>query len=62
MLLAMLVAGLTGVARVDVQPWASNPGDSIARLRKRGLSIETRKGKPSRYVLRSIVTRLEARP
>ncbi len=52
---ALIAAGSEGIAHVDCMPWQLNPGDAAKALRDRGLGIETRKGSPSRWVLRSDV-------
>jgi hypothetical protein len=62
LLLALQSAGGGGVARAEVQLWASNVADSIARLKRKGVSIAIRPGKPARYVLRSQVSRWEVQP
>jgi hypothetical protein len=61
-LLALLAAGNRGIARAEVQPWASNLSDSIASLERKSLTIDRRRGRPFRYVLRSPLIRIEDRP
>jgi hypothetical protein len=61
-LLARQSAGGGGVVSAKVQPWASNVADSIARLKRKGVSIAIRPGKPARYVLCSQVSQWEAQP
>ena len=57
---ALIAAGNEGVAHVEVMPWLHNAADAARALRTRGVHIETRIGKPSRWVLRSRVC--EVRP
>ncbi len=52
---ALIAAGSEGVAHVEVMPWLNNAADAAKALRDRGVWIETRKGSPSRWVLRSDV-------
>lgn len=52
---ALMAAGSEGVAHVEVMPWMHNPSDAAMVLRKRGVRIETRKGRPTRWVLQSQV-------
>lgn len=52
---ALIAAGSEGVAHVEVMPWLNNAADAAKALRDRGVRIETRKGSPSRWVLRSDV-------
>ena len=47
-----------GIGRADTWRWVGNPGDRIEALRKQGLQIETHKGQPQCYVLRSSVERI----
>ena len=54
-LLALVAAENRGVAHLDCLPWMLNPADAVKALRERGVRIDTRKGSPSRWVLRSIV-------
>lgn len=56
---ALMAAGDTGVAHVDCLPWQLNPGDAARTLRVRGVRIETRKGKPDRWILRSVVREVQ---
>lgn len=57
-LLGMMIdAGLSGIDRHMCSEWCADLPASICKLRKRqGLDIETVKGKPTRYVLRSPVS------
>ena len=55
MLQALRAAGWEGVAHVEVLPWLLNPADAIKALKARGLRIETRRGQPTRWILRSDV-------
>lgn len=52
---ALIAAGSEGVAHIDVMPWLNNAADAAKVLRDRGVRIDTRKGSPSRWVLRSNV-------
>ena len=52
---ALIAAGSQGVAHIEVMPWLNNAADAAKTLRDRGVWIETRKGSPSRWVLRSDV-------
>jgi hypothetical protein len=60
MLRAFCAAGGNGVENRQCRLFSLNPGDLVAVLRKRGVRIDTRKGKPSRWILRSDVR--EVRP
>ena len=59
MLRAFCVAGSDGVENRQCRLFSVNPGDQVATLRKRGVRIETRKGKPSRWMLRSVVREVQ---
>jgi hypothetical protein len=52
---AMIVAGDEGVAHIEVMPWLLDPRSAVRALKDRGIAIETRRGKPTRWVLRSPV-------
>lgn len=57
---AMLAAGEAGVTRNDCVPWLANPSDAYATLRdKHHVRIDSRKGKPHRWILRSDVQEVQ---
>lgn len=59
MLRAFGAAGSVGVENRQCRLFSLNPGDQVAVLRKRGVRIDTRKGKPSRWILRSVVREVQ---
>jgi hypothetical protein len=59
MLQALMVAGSEGVAHVETLPWLLNPGDAVKAFRAKCIHIDTRPGKPSRWILRSQVRELK---
>ena len=56
---ALISAGSEGVCHTEVMPWLLNASDAAKALRDRGVRIETRKGHPSRWVLRSQVREVQ---
>jgi hypothetical protein len=56
---AMIAAGCEGVCHTEVMPWLLNASDAAKALRDRGVRIDTRKGKPSRWILRSVVQEVQ---
>ena len=53
-------AGHKGVAHVETLPWLLDAGAAVKALKDRGVSIDTRRGRPARWILRSQVQ--EVRP
>jgi hypothetical protein len=47
-----------GIGRAETWRWIGNPGDPVQALKKRGVKIDTRKGQPKCYVLRSTAERI----
>lgn len=54
----LIAAGPSGIDRAATLQWIANLADSIAALRATGIAIETRKGQPCNYALRSHVERI----
>jgi hypothetical protein len=59
MLDLMRKAKSVGIGRAETWRWIGNPADAVDALRKRGVQIDTRKGQPKCYVLRSTVERID---
>jgi hypothetical protein len=55
MLRALGAVGRGGLENRQCRLFSLNPGDQVAVLKKRGVRIDTRLGKPSRWILRSDV-------
>jgi hypothetical protein len=56
----LIAASSNGIDRSATLQWIANISDTICALRGRGLVIETYKGHPANYVLRSAVFRSKA--
>ena len=55
MLHALNAAGGDGIANAQCRLFSVNPCDQVSALRKRGVRIDTAKGQPTRWILRSQV-------
>lgn len=59
MLRALVATGKEGIENRQCRLFSLNPGDQVAVLKKRGVRIDTRLGKPSRWVLHSDVQEVQ---
>lgn len=54
-LLALIAAGGEGVMHAETMPWMFDPRAAVRALKDIGLDIETVRGRPTRWVLRTPV-------